>query len=267
MDNEEEENQDDLQDGNNDDRFTKVENDVYLIEGFDEEKQEENKEVGDTQAPLSNKNKPKNSKKEVKKFKIILLGEKGVGKSSLIDRYVSNKFSNFENTELRDAVKIKKYEVDKNLTAELSINDTTEVEKLGKFPRDYYNDAHGAIIVFNLTDPQSFEKISYWKEELDYNAPFDVVVCYLGNQADRTADRKVKMDDIKKIIGDNLYYDVSAKTGNNVSLAFEQLTIGIIDKQKDEENNPDKVKRGKEGRKTMDLNDIKNANSGRKKCC
>ena len=60
MDNEEEENQDDLQDGNNDDRFTKVENDVYLIEGFDEEKQEENKEVGDTQAPLSNKNKPKN---------------------------------------------------------------------------------------------------------------------------------------------------------------------------------------------------------------
>jgi Ras-related protein Rab-5C len=241
--------------GNNDDRFTKVENDVYLIEGYDEGKQEENKEPEVADTPLNNKNQPKKSdtKKEVKKFKIILLGEKGVGKSSIIDRYVSNKFSNFDNPGMRDTVRNKKYEVDKNLTAELAIHDTTEVENLGKFPRDYFNDAHGAIIVFNLTDPQSFEKLTYWKEELDYNAPFDVVICYLGNQADRTADRKVTLEEIKNFTGDNLYYDVSAKTGNNVSLAFEQLAYSIIEKQIEEENNPEKVLRGMEGRKTTDL--------------
>ena len=269
MENEEEENQDDIPEGNNDDRFTKVENDVYLIEGYDEGKQEENKEPEVADTPLNNKDKPKKSdtKKDVKKFKIILLGEKGVGKSSIIDRYVSNKFSNFDNPGMRDTVRTKRYEVDKNLTAELSIHDTTEVENLGKFPRDYFNDAHGAIIVFKLTDPQSFEKLSYWKEELDYNAPYDVVICYLGNQADKTADRKVNLEEIKNFTGDNLYYDVSAKTGNNVSLAFEQLTIGIIEKQKEEANNPNKVLRGKEGRKTMDLRDANNQPTNKKKCC
>ena len=268
MENEEEE-QNDIDEGNNDDRFTKVENDVYLIEGYEEEKKEEKKEGEEGETPLSNKNNPKKivTKKDVKKFKIILLGEKGVGKSSIIDRYVSNKFSNFENTEMRDTVKIKMYEVDKNLTAELSIKDTTEVENLGKFPREYFNDAHGAILVFNLTDPQSFEKISYWKEELDYNAPFDVVVCYLGNQSDLTADRKVKAEEIKKVVGDSLYYDVSAKTGNNISLAFEKLTIGIIEKQKEEAKNPNKVIRGKDGRKTLDLRDAKDTGVKEKKCC
>ena len=248
MENEEEENQDEIPEGNNDDRYTKVENDVYNIEGYEEEKPEEHKEAEVEDAPINIKEvqKKNDTKKEIKKFKIILLGEKGVGKTSLIDRYVSNKFHNFENDDIGDAVKTKRYEVDKNLTAELSIHDTTEVENLGKYPREYFNDAHGAILVFNLTDPNSFERMSYWKEELDSNAPGDVVICYLGNQADKTADRKVNLEDIKNVTQDNLYYDVSAKTGNNVSLAFEQLTIGIIDKQREEAKNPDKVIRGKE---------------------
>ena len=59
MENEEEENQDDIPEGNNDDRFTKVENDVYLIEGYDEGKQEENKEPEVADTPLNNKDKPK----------------------------------------------------------------------------------------------------------------------------------------------------------------------------------------------------------------
>ena len=258
------------QDDNEDDRYTKVENDVYLIEGYDGGKNEEHKEevVEEVKTPLSKENPKKTDvKKEIKKFRIILLGEKGVGKSSLIDRYVSNKFSNFEGSGIKDAVQNKKYEVDKNLTADLSINDTSEVENLGKFPREYFNDSHGAILVFSLADHRSFERLTYWKEELDSNAPRDVVICYLGNQADRTADRKVTVDEINNLVGDNLYYDVSAKTGNNVSLAFEQLTIGIIEKQKEEVNNPEKVIRGKEGRKTISLQDTKKEPTKKKKCC
>ena len=271
---EDDQNEDDVeqeqQDDNDDDRYTKVENDVYLIEGYDGGKNEEHKEevVEEVKTPLSKENPKKTDvNKEVKKFKIILLGEKGVGKTSLIDRYVSNKFSNFENSGIKDAVQNKKYEVDKNLTADLSINDTSEVENLGKFPREFFNDSHGAILVFSLTDHRSFERLSYWKEELDSNAPRDVVICYLGNQADRTADRKVTVDEINNLVGDNLYYDVSAKTGNNVSLAFEQLTIGIIEKQKEEVHNPEKVVRGKEGRKTMTLQDAKQQPTKKKKCC
>jgi small GTP-binding protein len=253
--------------GNNDDRFTKVENDVFNIEGYQEPKPEEDKGGAQEVAQVtSNKDKPKNSQKEVKKFQIILLGEKGVGKTSLVERYVKNKFSNFENQGVRDAIHNKKYDVDKNLTVELTIKDTCEVENLQKFPREFFTDAHGAMLVFNLADHRSFERLSYWKEELDSNGPRDIVICYLGNQADRTADRKVTLEEAKNLADDNLYYDVSAKAGNNVSMAFEQLTMGIIEKQKEESNNPDKVLRGKEGRKTMDLKEAKNV-PDKKKCC
>ena len=234
---EEDENRDSNGDDNNneDNRYTKVDNDVFNIDGYEAEKHDDDKKDDiDEGIPNKDNQKKQNKKKDLKTYKIILLGEKGVGKTSLIERYVSNKFSNFDGPNLTDAVRTKKFDVDINLTVELSINDTSEVENLGKFPKSYYKDAYGAIIVFNLTDPNSFEKISYWKEELDSNSFEDIVICYLGNQADRTADRKVNLEDIKKIVGDDLYYDVSAKTGNNVSLAFEQLTIGIIERQKEE---------------------------------
>ena len=265
---EEEENRDSNPDDNNDDnRYTKVENDVFNIEGYKEEEVEDKKEEKQ-EAQTKDKSKKSDIKKEMKTYKIILLGEKGVGKTSLIERYVSNKFSNFEGPSITDAVRTKKYDVDKNLTVELSINDSSEVENLGKFPKSYYKDAHGAIIVFSLADQNSFERLDYWKEELNSNAERDIVICYLGNQADRTADRKVKLEDIKNKVEDHLYYDVSAKTGNNVSLAFEQLTIGIIEKQKEQKKKGDVVPRGLEGRHTLDLKNDKVANQqSEKKCC
>ena len=72
-----------------------------------------------------------NKSKEIKKLKIILLGEKGVGKSSLIKRYVSNKFHSFEDKQDLE-INIKKIDIDDNTSAELSIYDTTNEQKLGK---------------------------------------------------------------------------------------------------------------------------------------
>ncbi len=252
---------------NNDERYTQVENDVLSnpIEGYKEDKEENEENVAEIKE--KDDSTIKQNKKEFKKLKIILLGEFGSGKTSLINRYINNKFNNFGQATIGSDVKSKKFEVDKNLTAELLIHDTTNEEKLGKITRNYYLDAHGAIIVFDLTNEQSFLKLKYWMDELNSNAPKDIVLCILGNKADLDVDRKVKFEDAKNLAGDHLYYEVSAKTGNNVSLAFEQLTIGVIEKQKEEESNPDKVLRGKEGRKTTDLNDLNKDLMSKKKCC
>ena len=59
------------------------------------------------------------------------------------------------------------------------INDSTNEEKLGKFTKNYYLDAHGALIVYDLTNEQSFQKVKFWMEELDSNAPRDIIVCIL----------------------------------------------------------------------------------------
>ena len=259
---------------NNDQRYTQVDNDVAFnpIEGYQENKEEEKNENEGENQEKENANKSDtstlNSKKEFKKLKIILLGEIGVGKSSLINRYINNKFSAFSQPSIGDEIKTKKVDIDQNLRVELLISDPTNEEKLGKFTKNYYIDAHGAIIVYDLTNEQSFQKVKFWMEELNSNAPRDTVFCILGNKSDLTADRVVKYEDIKALSGDNLNYEVSAKTGNNVNLAFEQLADAIVEKQKEEENNPDKVVRGKEGRKTQDLNDInKDSANKAKKCC
>ena len=254
-------------------RYTQVENDFVFnpVEGYEEEKKDdnENKEneanIPQSQSHTGSISNPK--KKEIKKLKIILIGELGVGKSSLINRYVDNKFVKPpEEAEL----KIKNIDVDDNTVAELSINDTTNEEKLGKITKNYYKDAHGAIIVFDLTNKPSFNKVKFWLKEINSNAPRDIVLCLLGNKSELTTERNVAYEDAKDIAGDNLYYEVSAKTGNNVSLAFEQLMYEIIEKQNEEIDNPDKVPRGKEGRRTADLKDINEINRlmmKKKKCC
>ena len=261
-------------DQNNDERYTQVDNDVFnQIEGYEEKKEEEKEEnagetnPGETQEKTNQSIISNSSKKEHKKLKIIFLGELGVGKSSIINRYVSNKFNTFNTTSIGPDIKSKKYIVDSDLTVDLQIHDSTNEEKLGKFTKNYYLDSHGAIIVFDLTNQESFKKVKYWLDELNSNAPRDIIFCILGNKADLTADRVVKFEDAKALAEDNLYYEVSAKTGNNITLAFEQLTIGIIEKQKEEEKNPDKVLRGKEGRKTTDLNDINKDIKNKNKCC
>ena len=261
-------------DQNNDERYTQVDNDVFnQIEGYEEKKEEEKEEnagetnPGETQEKTNQSIISNSSKKEHKKLKIIFLGELGVGKSSIINRYVSNKFNTFNTTSIGPDIKSKKYIVDSDLTVDLQIHDSTNEEKLGKFTKNYYLDSHGAIIVFDLTNQESFKKVKYWLDELNSNAPRDIIFCILGNKADLTADRVVKFEDAKALAEDNLYYEVSAKTGNNITLAFEQLTIGIIEKQKEEEKNPDKVLRGKEGRKTTDLNGINKDLKNKNKCC
>lgn len=262
---------------NNNNRYTQVENDVLFtpLEGYNDENEEEKQEDKDNNKNNNNTSEVKisgNSKKNknIKKLKIILVGEKEVGKSSLINKYVNGKFLFFNNSSDESDVKIKKLDLDENFCAELSIHDPMHEEKLGKISKNYYKDAHGALVVFDLTKKITFNKVNYWLKEIKSNAPKDIILCLLGNKSDLTYDREVDYETAKALADDNLYYEVSAKSGNNISLAFEQLTYGIIEKQNEEEGNPEKVQRGKEGRKTFDLNDINEIEKDlkrSKKCC
>ena len=253
-------------------RYTEVDNNILLnpVEGYDQNLENENNNNTNNDNNQNSNNNTSSKKKTLRKpmvekykFKIILLGEKEVGKSSLISRYVDNKFEKDGNvSEIRN----KNVELDESTRANISIYDTTTQEKLQKFTKDYYRDTHGALIVFDLYNIQSFEKVKFWIDELKSNGPKDAIFAIIGNKSDITDGQRVKFENALAVAGDNLYYEVSAKSGNNVSLAFEQLVYGIIEKQADEENNPDKVLRGKDGRKSVDLKDFR-APRVKKGCC
>ena len=210
----------------------------------------------------------KTKKLEIKEYRIIVLGDFGVGKSSLIYRYLNNKFkSNIEEESKNLENNIKMIQMDENLKIKLNIWDTAGQERNGTIFKQYYIDIFGALIVFDLTDKNSFNNIQKWLNELKENSPKDTVYCFVGNKSDLIDDRMVAYEEIKDFVKDDLYYEVSSKNGNNVSLSFEQLVYKIIEKQNEEEDNPDKVIRGLEGRKTTDLKGFENDMKNKRKCC
>ena len=201
-------------------------------------------------------------------YKIIMLGDFGVGKSSLIYRYLNNKFKkDIQENSPKSENNIKVIQIDENLRIKLNIWDTAGMEKEGKIFKKYYVDSYGVLFVFDLTNRKSFDNLKIWINDSKANCPKDIVYCFVGNKSDLTNERVITYEEIKDFLQDNLFYEVSSKNGNNVSLAFEQLAYNIIEKQNEEKDNPDKVLRGKEGRKTTDLNNFNEVDFKQKKGC
>ena len=158
-------------------------------------------------------------------------------------------------------------DIDDKKSVELSIYDTTNEKKMGKITRNYYTDAFGAIIVFDVGNKESFNKVKYWMKEINNYAPKDIIICLLANKSDISTGREVTNEEAKELAGENLFFEISAKDGNNISLAFEQLSFKILREQKKRKLENDQVLRGVDGRKSINLADI-NVNKNKKgKCC
>ena len=247
-------------------RYTKIGN---ILQDYIDEENEESKKNNSRTSSVIKKNK---ANKKITKYKIILLGEPGVGKTTIINKYIFNKFesSPIYQNENDTEKNIKMIDIDEHKSVELSIYDTTKEKNMSKITRNYYKDAHGAIIVFDVGNKESFNKVKYWLKETNNYAPKDIVFCILGNKTDVPSANQINISEVKNLYGDKLCYDVSAKDGNNISLAFEQLTFKIITEEKKRKKAEDVVLRGSDGRKSINLNDINinNSNNSKKsKCC
>lgn len=230
---------------NPDYRYTNVDNDVMStpIEGFNNTKMI----PGNTNSDTQNKN--------LKTLKIVFLGNKGSGITSIIKKFVTNKFIP-EDKDVNNEIYNKKYQYE-NTGYNLELNDPCSIETMSKYPKRYFIDAYGAVIVYDITNRESYDSLEKWIKEVNENSAVDIIYYVLGNKADMTAERKVTKkeaeDFLKKQKVSIKYYEVSAKNGNNISLAFDTLIQDIVEKQNEEQNNPDKVERGETGRNTKHL--------------
>ncbi len=172
-----------------------------------------------------------NNKKQTYNFKIIVVGDIGVGKTSFINRYINNSFTIDNKSSLGCEYKNKKIDIDAETDANLQIWDTAGEERFMSVTKQYYNDSHGAIVLFDLTKKESFEKVDKWIKELKDNAPKNIVIMVVGNKTD-LFNLKIDFGNKLDIYKNYLYSEVSAKSGTNVSLAFENLTLKIIEEKK-----------------------------------
>ena len=159
-----------------------------------------------------------NTKK--KSIKMVLLGDTGVGKSSLAHRFAYDKFSECYEATIGAGYFEKPIMVN-NKIYNLCIWDTAGQERFASLASFYYKGSQAALVVFDISKKQTFERAKGWINELQGNAPVNVLVYLVGNKSDLN-QREVMTDHAVAYAKDLgiLYTEVSAKTGNNVNDLF-----------------------------------------------
>ena len=172
------------------------------------------------------------STKEAKELniKIILIGDSNVGKTTLLYKYINN-----ENTEdITPTVglenKVKTIEIN-GIKTKIQIWDTAGQEKFNSLTQNFFKNTDGILIVFDLTNKESFTNIQKWVDKSD-NKIKKIIV---GNKADLVEDRKITKEEIKLISKKYNYFEVSALNGTDVGKAFDTLIQSIVETRTDEE--------------------------------
>ena len=202
-----------------------------------------------------------------REFKIVLLGNSGVGKTALINRMVKKAFYEFQPTTVGAMFMSTKVEVDGQVYR-LQIWDTAGQERLRAIAPLYYRDANGVILVFDLTSQLSFEALPEWFKDLREKGDERTSSLVVGNKSDLD-NYQVSVDQatIYAAKERSQFLPVSAKDGRGVQQAFEEVVRRIL---RDQNTLPGASKEGSRmNRKTFtEQNEIKAA-EGKKKggCC
>ncbi|KAI3632396.1 hypothetical protein MIR68_009502 [Amoeboaphelidium protococcarum] len=205
-----------------------------------------------------------NSGSSASTFKVVMLGEGSVGKTSLMNRYVNDSFNVSHIPTIRASSATKKLTVPDMARrvqrhVQLNISDTAGQEQYHALSPIYYRNAHGAVIVFDLTNVDTMHKVGQWVEEVRQNALNEIQIVIVGNKKDLVGEGDVtgKVAGITKqdlqdtiltpynctvinadstqlqdqtLIGDICYCEASAKSGLNVDLVYLQLSKMMLNK-------------------------------------
>ena len=206
-------------------------------------------------------------------FKILLIGNTFVGKSSLLQRFIDQSWNGkFDPTIGVDFVRIiknKKIQKLKTIEVEgkkvkLQIWDTAGEERFRNITSSYYKGGHGILLMYDITNRNSFESIKNWLIEVEKHADKNIYKILIGNKIDLEKDRDITYNEGKEYAESEgmKFIETSAKDGSNIEEAFELITKEII------KSNINK-----------NVNEIENKNNGKinlgdniefkpkKKCC
>ena len=175
---------------------------------------------------------------EIFELKIILVGDQGVGKTSIMSKFITNEFKNAYQSTLGIEFKAKELYIDNSTCAKLKIWDTCGTEKFRSITRQYFKNSNGVFLVFDLTDKETIKKLNVWLKDITDNIDEESVIFLIGNKMDvKTRDITIA-EDAKEFANEKKlnYYEVSAKTGSGIVNIFEKITKKIINNIKNERN-------------------------------
>jgi len=191
-------------------------------------------------------------------YKLVLLGETSVGKSSLVIRFVKGQFHEYQESTigaafLTQTVVVGDYQV------KFEIWDTAGQERYHSLAPMYYRGAAAAIVVYDITSVSSFNRAKTWVKELQRQGSPEVVIALAGNKLDREQERQVSAEEAQQYADENSlsFIQTSAKTNINV----RELFLAIARKLPKENAESSRQKQ------RLILNDDDLQQNQRKKCC
>jgi len=174
----------------------------------------------------------------LKKFKLVFLGEQSVGKTSLITRFMYDSFdSTYQATIGIDFLSKTMYLEDR--TVRLQIWDTAGQERFRSLIPSYIRDSSAAVVVYDISSTNSFAQVDRWIEDVRSERGKEVIIILVGNKTDLTDKRRVSMEQGERRAKELgvLFIESSAKTGHNVKQLFRRVAASLpgLDSAKEEE--------------------------------
>ena len=150
-------------------------------------------------------------------FKLLLIGDSGVGKYSLLLRFADDTYTETYISTIGVDFKIRTVDLE-GKTVKLQIWDTAGQERFRTITSSYYRGAHGIIVVYDVTDAESFDHVKTWLDEIDCYARQDVNKLLVGNKSDLTSKKKVDFETAKAFADEHNipFLETSAKNSSNV---------------------------------------------------
>ncbi|GMM27691.1 Rab family GTPase [Martiniozyma asiatica (nom. inval.)] len=159
------------------------------------------------------------------KFKLVFLGDQGVGKTSLLTRFMYDTFdTQYAATVGIDFLSKTMYIND--TTIRLQLWDTAGQERFRSLIPSYIRDSHVAVIVYDVSNRKSFEDVEKWLNYVKSERGSDVIIVLVGNKNDLDDERKVTTDDAEKLsekLGCSLFMETSSKNGYGVKPLFKKI--------------------------------------------
>ncbi|XP_036442855.1 ras-related protein Rab-42b [Colossoma macropomum] len=162
-------------------------------------------------------------------FRIIMLGDSTVGKSSMLKRYTEDEFLECINQTVGVDFYVYFLEVEPGVRVKLQFWDTAGQERFRSVTRSYYRNSVGALLVFDVGNRTSFERVQEWHAEVcEHVRPHAVLFVLVGHKSDReeAGERVVSREEAERLAAQlgAPYVEASAKTGHNIQVPFELLS-------------------------------------------
>lgn len=179
--------------------------------------------VGQTQTSASGASVP-----PLAKYKLVVLGDQGCGKTSIITRFMYDKFdNNYQATIGIDFLSKTMYLEDR--TVRLQLWDTAGQERFRSLIPSYIRDSSVAVVVYDVTNRPSFLSVNKWIDDVRNERGTDVIVVLVGNKTDKTEARQVSTEEgeAKAKEHDIMFIETSAKAGFNIKALFRKIAAAL----------------------------------------